>query len=89
MNLTRLKSSQTNNTKFEFLPGKTDRYVALYDWAIPLHADQQSGSLDLNYYRRPRSNLRSSPEIGNKMAGDGGGGGQMMMVTVCRSSRRS
>jgi hypothetical protein len=31
MNFTKLKNSQTNNTKFEFLPGKTDRDVALYD----------------------------------------------------------
>jgi hypothetical protein len=52
--------------------------VACYDWAVPLHKDQQSGPLDLKRDERLRSDLKARQE--KKNGRNSGDGVQMSMV---------
>jgi hypothetical protein len=54
--------------------------VACYDWAVPLHTDQQSGLLDLKRDERLRSDLEAHQE--KKDGRSSGDGVQMSMVAA-------
>jgi hypothetical protein len=62
MNFTRLVYAQICKYEIRILLWKTDRHVACYDWAVPLHTDQQSGPLDLKRDERLRSDLEAHQE---------------------------